>query len=102
MPARAGNLYAMAQRGKAKEAYRAAVAADPASVGGQIGLGRTLAAADPAQAETMFLASREKLGAASPYLVVPLPNVGTLIVESGLPAALLGPFRGLGLDIVEA
>ncbi len=53
-------------------------------------------------AETMVLASREKLGAASPYLVVPLSNVGTLIVESALPEAVLDPFRSLGLDIVEA
>ena len=37
-------------------------------------------------AETMVLASAEKLGAASPFLIVPLGAVDTVIVEAGAPA----------------
>ena len=53
-------------------------------------------------AETMVLASREKFGTASPFLVVPLTDVGTLIVEHDLPASLLEPYRALGIEIVAA
>lgn len=52
-------------------------------------------------AETYVLASREKLGAASQYVVMPLAEVTGLIVEAGLPAEVLLPFRTLGLSIIE-
>ncbi|MBC7811628.1 MAG: DeoR/GlpR transcriptional regulator [Burkholderiales bacterium] len=53
-------------------------------------------------AETYVLASREKLGAASQYIVAPLSAVTGLIVEGGLPETLLMPFRVAELAIVEA
>ena len=53
-------------------------------------------------AETYVLASREKLGAASQYIVAPLDTVTGLIVEGGLPEKLLQPFRDTGLTILEA
>jgi DeoR/GlpR family transcriptional regulator of sugar metabolism len=53
-------------------------------------------------AETVVLASREKLGAASPYQVVPLSGVTTLVVESDLPQPLLDPYRAAGIGIVHA
>lgn len=53
-------------------------------------------------AETVVLASREKLGAASPYVVVPLVEVGTLVIELALPDELTEPYRRLGLTVVTA
>jgi DeoR/GlpR family transcriptional regulator of sugar metabolism len=51
-------------------------------------------------AETVVLATRDKLGAASPYAITPLAEIGALVVEAGLPEALLAPFRDAGLRIV--
>lgn len=53
-------------------------------------------------AETVVLASREKLGAASPFLVAPLPAVDALVVEAAVPDDLLAPFRELGLAMILA
>jgi DeoR/GlpR family transcriptional regulator of sugar metabolism len=53
-------------------------------------------------AETVVLASREKLGAASPYVIVPLSEIGTLLIESGLPDELARPYRQLGITVVIA
>ncbi len=53
-------------------------------------------------AETYVLASREKLGAASQYIVVGLSEVTGLIVEADVPDALLAPFVDAGLSIVRA
>ncbi len=52
-------------------------------------------------AETFVLASREKLGAVSPFLVLPLREIDMVIVEPDLPAALLAPFREVGTTIVS-
>lgn len=52
-------------------------------------------------AETVVLASREKFGTASPFLVVPLDEVGTFVVEDDLPDAVLKPYRKLGIAIVS-
>ncbi len=52
-------------------------------------------------AETMVLASREKFGAASPFLVAPLSEVGTFIVEDDLPEQILKPYRKAGIAIVS-
>lgn len=51
-------------------------------------------------AETVVLATRDKLGAASPYAITPLAEIGALVVEAGLPEALLAPFRDAGVRIV--
>lgn len=52
-------------------------------------------------AETIVLATREKLGAASPYRVIPLAEVATLVTEAGVPEDVLGPFRSANLEIIE-
>jgi Flp pilus assembly protein TadD len=67
-------LYALGQRGKAGDAYRAAVAVDTTSVGAQIGLGRTLASSDPAEAEKLFLAAL----ALEPDNLIALNNLGVV------------------------
>lgn len=53
-------------------------------------------------AETVVLATRDKLGAASPYGIVPLAEIGAVLVEPGLPAEMLAPLRAAGATVVEA
>ncbi|MCM5558678.1 DeoR/GlpR family DNA-binding transcription regulator [Pleomorphomonas sp. JP5] len=53
-------------------------------------------------AETIVLATREKLGAASPYQIMPLSDAGTLVTVSDLGEEVLAPFRASGLTLVEA
>ena len=52
--------------------------------------------------ETMVLASREKLGAASPFLIGMLNDVDALVVESGLPDALTQPYQQAGVTMIFA
>jgi DeoR/GlpR family transcriptional regulator of sugar metabolism len=52
-----------------------------------------------AAAETIVLASPEKLGTASPYQVVPLDAIGGIVALRSTPAALLEPYRQLGIAI---
>lgn len=52
-------------------------------------------------AETIVLATEEKLGAASPYQIMPLTDIGTLVTVAGLPEEALRPFRSSGLTLVE-
>jgi len=51
--------------------------------------------------ETVVLASREKLGAASPFVVLPLSEIDVLVIENGLPDELTEPYRRLGLVLVQ-
>lgn len=53
-------------------------------------------------AETIVLASAEKIGAASPYQVIPLSELSTLITEKSVDKAVLEPYRKLGFAIVVA
>jgi DeoR/GlpR family transcriptional regulator of sugar metabolism len=53
-------------------------------------------------AETVVLASREKLGAVSPFQVMKLDEIDMIVVESGLPVDLLDPYRQAGITIVSA
>jgi DeoR/GlpR family transcriptional regulator of sugar metabolism len=53
-------------------------------------------------AETFVLATHEKLGAASQYMICPLEEISGLIVESTVPDALLQPFKEHGLSIIRA
>lgn len=53
-------------------------------------------------AETFVLASAEKLGAASPYIVVPLAEVSGLIVGRSVPEKVVAPYGRLGLSIVRS
>src|SRR5580698_9246008 len=55
-----------------------------------------------AAAETYVLASSEKLGAASPYAVVPLDEVSGIIVERGADKGLLKPFEKRGVVVIPA
>ena len=52
-------------------------------------------------AETIVLATREKLGAASAYRIVPLDEVDTVVIEPDLPRDLLAPFAAGAINFVE-
>ena len=53
-------------------------------------------------AETFVLASSEKLGAASQYIVAPLSEVSGLIVERDVTDEILAPYVERGLSIIRA
>ncbi|QND53719.1 DeoR/GlpR transcriptional regulator [Phyllobacterium sp. 628] len=53
-------------------------------------------------AETVVLASREKLGAASPYLVVSMNDVQCLVVERDTPQESLQAYTEMDLTIIKA
>jgi DeoR/GlpR family transcriptional regulator of sugar metabolism len=53
-------------------------------------------------AETFVLASHEKLGAASPYVVAALKDISGMIVEQSVPDESLLPYRQAGLSIIKA
>ncbi|MDG2530845.1 DeoR/GlpR family DNA-binding transcription regulator [Caulobacter endophyticus] len=53
-------------------------------------------------AETIVLATRDKLGAASPYGILPLAEIGAVVVAPGLPETVLAPVRAAGARVVEA
>lgn len=52
-----------------------------------------------AAAETIVLASPEKLATASPYQVIPLDELTGLVTMGGVPDALLAPYRERGISI---
>jgi DeoR/GlpR family transcriptional regulator of sugar metabolism len=53
-------------------------------------------------AETIVLASHEKLGAASPYIVVSLGEIDAILVEAATAEAALAPLRERGAMIMVA
>ena len=53
-------------------------------------------------AETIVLASAEKLNAASPYVIVPLDEVTALVTERDVPAEATAPFERLGVAVTRA
>lgn len=53
-------------------------------------------------AETMVLASAEKLGAASPYLVVPVGEIATVVVGHGAAEGIVGAIAAAGPTVVRA
>jgi len=53
-------------------------------------------------AETIVLASNEKLGAVSPFVVVPLSEITMLVVEEGSSQELVDPYRRAGLTVLMA
>lgn len=53
-------------------------------------------------AETVVLASAEKLNAASPYKIADVTAAGTIVVERDTAEALTAPFDALGITIVRA
>ena len=52
-------------------------------------------------AETMLIATEDKLGAASPFSIMPMEEIGTLIVEKSIADAALQPFRKLNIAILQ-
>ncbi len=52
-------------------------------------------------AETFVLASQEKLGVASPYVIMPMAEVHGLVVEASVATAQLTPFVEMGLSIIK-
>jgi len=52
-----------------------------------------------AAAETIVLASPEKLATASPYQVIPLEELAGLVTMNSVPEALLAPYRARGITI---
>ena len=52
-------------------------------------------------AETIVLTTREKLATASPYSIMPLSEIATLVTEAGLTEDMLQPFRTAGVNVVE-
>jgi len=55
-----------------------------------------------AAAETIVLASPEKIATAAPYQVVALSDVDGIVVAAGTASALLAPYRARGMAIHEA
>ena len=53
-------------------------------------------------AETVVLASHEKLGAASAFVIAPLADIAALVVPPGTHAKALRPFRAAGATVVVA
>lgn len=53
-------------------------------------------------AETVVLASKEKLGVASAYVIMPLSAISGLVVEQSTAAKLLEPYDKLGVAITRA
>ena len=54
-----------------------------------------------AAAETIVLASSEKLDTASPYQIVALSEIAAIVAPASLDAALLAPYRNLGVTIYQ-
>jgi DeoR/GlpR family transcriptional regulator of sugar metabolism len=53
-------------------------------------------------AETIVLASSEKLNSASPYVIMPLPELTGMIVSADTKRELLAPYIKLGITITKA
>ena len=53
-------------------------------------------------AETIVLASSEKIGVASAYVIMPLSEMTSLIVEGGTPNDRLQPFSDLGIAVIKS
>ena len=52
--------------------------------------------------ETVVLASEEKIGAVSPFLVIALADADVLIADGALPAALADACQNSGLSVIDA
>ena len=53
-------------------------------------------------AETIVLASTEKLGVASPYVIAPVIRASLLIIEAGVEEKLVQPYHELGIALLRA
>ncbi|RYE51982.1 MAG: DeoR/GlpR transcriptional regulator [Sphingobacteriales bacterium] len=52
-----------------------------------------------AAAETVVLASPEKLATASPFQIVPLSDIGCIVVSKGVSKDLIAPYKKMGIEI---
>ncbi|MEM7347326.1 MAG: DeoR/GlpR family DNA-binding transcription regulator [Chloroflexota bacterium] len=52
-------------------------------------------------AETIVLASREKLGVASPYVIMPVTAINGLVIEKETSAELSKPYEALGIAVTR-
>jgi len=50
-------------------------------------------------AETIVLASEEKLGAASPFVIAPLHDIAALLVPAGVPKGMLRSLKAAGVPV---
>jgi len=55
-----------------------------------------------AAAETVVLVSSEKLNAASPYLIAPVTDATSIIVESDVPGELTDAYEKIGITVLRA
>lgn len=55
-----------------------------------------------AAADTIVLASSEKLNAASPYLVVPLDEISAILTEADTAPDLTAPYEKLNIQVIRA
>jgi DeoR/GlpR family transcriptional regulator of sugar metabolism len=53
-------------------------------------------------AETIVLASSEKLNAASKYVIAPITQISGLITEKAVPSSVVASFRKRGLTVTRA
>jgi DeoR/GlpR family transcriptional regulator of sugar metabolism len=53
-------------------------------------------------AETYVLASAEKIGAASPYVICPLTDIDGMVAAAEIPKKTLADYRRRGLSVVQA
>ncbi|GLS23670.1 DeoR family transcriptional regulator [Labrys miyagiensis] len=53
-------------------------------------------------AETIVLASREKLGAASPFQIAPLSEASAMVVEADVPDETVEPYRKAGVTLIRS
>jgi DeoR/GlpR family transcriptional regulator of sugar metabolism len=51
-------------------------------------------------ADVVALASLEKFGTASPYIVAKLEEISTIVVDDNVPEAVLKPYRAFDLEII--
>jgi DeoR/GlpR family transcriptional regulator of sugar metabolism len=55
-----------------------------------------------AAADTIVLASAEKLNAASPYVIGPVSEISRVVTERSVPAEATAPFETLGIAVTRA
>lgn len=53
-------------------------------------------------AETIIMASDEKIGVASPYQILPISEVNTIIVDKHYPKQSLQPYIDLGVNVISS
>jgi DeoR/GlpR family transcriptional regulator of sugar metabolism len=53
-------------------------------------------------AETIVLASAEKLGVASPYMIAAVAEASGLVTERGVPEGTTAPYEALGIVVTRA